>query len=44
VGQGGGDFHAFLMMPKGTAAPVFTGNPLARPATHTRPLIQARTP
>jgi hypothetical protein len=44
VGQGGGDVHAFLMMPKGGATPLFTGNPLARPATRTRALIQARTP
>jgi probable HAF family extracellular repeat protein len=45
VGQSAAeDFHAFLMMPKEASAPAFSGNPVARPATHTRALIQARTP
>ncbi|HSW83259.1 MAG TPA: hypothetical protein VLH12_07280 [Usitatibacter sp.] len=45
VGQNGSpDFHAFLMMPKEASTPAFSGNPLARPAALTRPLVRARTP
>lgn len=44
VGQGGGDAHAFLMMPKEAPAPAFSGNPVARAASHTRALVPARNP
>jgi probable HAF family extracellular repeat protein len=40
VGQNGGDFHAFLLMPKATAPPTAAGaNPALRMAEHTQPLI-----
>ena len=45
VGQEpGGEVRAFLMMPKDASAPASNGNPLARAAAHTRPLVKARAP
>ena len=43
VGQGGSpDFHAFLLMPKESPVAASSVNPVLRPATRSRALVQAR--